>query len=689
MTPEVRALIKDAGLSRSSVEQVATMLPSDDLVLDNWIGEAIREADSVAFHVIVYAALVRERPVDARHLSAGARLAGGAYYLAAMAFRVQGEMPEYLLEGLRNTAVYHGAHAMGLLAIAVWCDEHRDSVYPDQLIPQARELVRRVDKVVLETEAFLMELAQRTNDPVLLGLIREHYPKANEVQWRKILSDARKVADGYIQQARRPILEVLPETPIYGTEQTGTVRRAAPRIGRNDPCHCGSGKKYKHCHYEKDQERLQDSSAVAGLTRRELDADTERHLTMELLEKLPAADVVRMNPAAIPRHLLTDFFFRLAIADLDRAAAGLEKLGWDDDLENAWFITMFYAVRTGRKDIGDRLMALRRPFGLKEEDLRLSARLLMARDEPAKWLRIVETAALDALKTEDADALSDLAFGVAHSDASALGLLLYRGVLPFQPADRPGNPYDDIVLPIRERLNLPVEDPLKEFLENRAVDVDLALREAEAKFEAKRREVRALNEELEQMKKDLARRERDLATDSHAPASAVADQDAILRPFREKVRKLESDLKQVHSERNAQERRLERMQARVEALSEIAQSAPTAADAEAEQEEDLLLPQEAEGSQPIRLLEFPRNFLARLSEFPHHVARGAMVILGRLASGDPAAFNGAKRLKSAPDYMRQRVGIDFRLLFRLLPDRIQVIDLIPRQDLERRIKGLR
>jgi hypothetical protein len=80
MTPEVRALIKDAGLSRSSVEQVAAMLPGDDLVLDNWIGEAIREADSLAFHVIVYAALVRERPVDARHLSAGTNLAGGPYY---------------------------------------------------------------------------------------------------------------------------------------------------------------------------------------------------------------------------------------------------------------------------------------------------------------------------------------------------------------------------------------------------------------------------------------------------------------------------------------------------------------------------------------------------------------------------------------------------------------------------------
>jgi SEC-C motif-containing protein len=27
-----------------------------------------------------------------------------------------------------------------------------------------------------------------------------------------------------------------------------TVVRAGPKIGRNDPCPCGSGKKYKHCH---------------------------------------------------------------------------------------------------------------------------------------------------------------------------------------------------------------------------------------------------------------------------------------------------------------------------------------------------------------------------------------------------------------------------------------------------------
>ena len=27
-----------------------------------------------------------------------------------------------------------------------------------------------------------------------------------------------------------------------------TYRRSSPKVGRNDPCPCGSGKKYKKCH---------------------------------------------------------------------------------------------------------------------------------------------------------------------------------------------------------------------------------------------------------------------------------------------------------------------------------------------------------------------------------------------------------------------------------------------------------
>ncbi|MEM6961924.1 MAG: SEC-C metal-binding domain-containing protein, partial [Myxococcota bacterium] len=35
-------------------------------------------------------------------------------------------------------------------------------------------------------------------------------------------------------------------------QKPDTVRRERPKLGRNDPCWCGSGKKYKKCHWAQD-----------------------------------------------------------------------------------------------------------------------------------------------------------------------------------------------------------------------------------------------------------------------------------------------------------------------------------------------------------------------------------------------------------------------------------------------------
>ena len=40
----------------------------------------------------------------------------------------------------------------------------------------------------------------------------------------------------------------LPQQPDPNATMTPIVKSAEEKIGRNDPCHCGSGKKYKHCH---------------------------------------------------------------------------------------------------------------------------------------------------------------------------------------------------------------------------------------------------------------------------------------------------------------------------------------------------------------------------------------------------------------------------------------------------------
>jgi len=39
-----------------------------------------------------------------------------------------------------------------------------------------------------------------------------------------------------------------PREASGGTDEVQTVRRDGPKVGRNDPCPCGSGKKYKKCH---------------------------------------------------------------------------------------------------------------------------------------------------------------------------------------------------------------------------------------------------------------------------------------------------------------------------------------------------------------------------------------------------------------------------------------------------------
>src|SRR5438309_19973 len=35
---------------------------------------------------------------------------------------------------------------------------------------------------------------------------------------------------------------------VGGDDIVKTVRREEPKVGRNEPCPCGSGKKYKKCH---------------------------------------------------------------------------------------------------------------------------------------------------------------------------------------------------------------------------------------------------------------------------------------------------------------------------------------------------------------------------------------------------------------------------------------------------------
>jgi len=58
-------------------------------------------------------------------------------------------------------------------------------------------------------------------------------------------ADARETRGEVPGEPARNAAAAAPRTPAVPRTPTGE------KIGRNDPCYCGSGKKYKKCHYLK------------------------------------------------------------------------------------------------------------------------------------------------------------------------------------------------------------------------------------------------------------------------------------------------------------------------------------------------------------------------------------------------------------------------------------------------------
>jgi hypothetical protein len=246
------------------------------------------------------------------------------------------------------------------------------------------------------------------------------------------------------------------------------------------------------------------------------------------------------------------------------------------------------------------------------------------------------------------------------------------------------------ILDARDALNLSPDDPIgdvvdKRFAENNSDDE--RLHTAQRSLEAKAEEVRELKEKLEQLQRELVLRERRQAATIAVPTQRP--DDAALRELRCKVDDLKTLLKERHVERNQLRRDLQKAQDDLERLQPGKTRISSDEESEAvRQEDNLLLPQDAPEVHPVRLIEFPKTFDRMLGSLPKPVARACMIMAGRLAAGEPAAFVGALRLKAVPNVMRQRIGSDYRLLFRLRPGHLEIIDLINRKDLERRLKSL-
>lgn len=707
MTPDLRDLIAGSPYVQATVPKVAQLLPGDDALLDALMAELVAQCEDIEFVICVQAALHAGRTVQGRHLARGAMLLPDKWTLGAFACQMQGEVAGALLWAISETVLPHPLMASAVFLAMHFHLEQKSGVHlPGSLLTCARKAARDPQNTNYE-KTLLFAVATMGGDPGLMELVLQHDEgkKMDDPRMKDWEEGAKKLGEQMLTIWRHPAFDLVPKEVRRTVAEGNTMRRAVARTGRNEKCPCGSGKKYKQCCMEKDAELLHHSTAIAGVTTMELRANPERYLTSQELNETSAVEAARFDPHKIPPEMRENYLAALCRGKMfERCAEAMEIFGFSAELEEAWDNISLRMAQGRRKDLVERMLKLR-PDALESKNQALQ--LFFLEDNPAKLHEHITSGAMIFLQEEkDPVAMMGFARALLNSRLCAMGILVTRGLLPLLPREQ-ASQFLKEMLEARDKLTLGPEDPISEVLDRLSLEQRTgtgreaaALREVQQRLNDKLLETRRYRENVERLEKELTHREQlaasakpstftESAAGPAASAPATSAGDAGLAELRQKVGQLRTALKERHSERNALRRELDEAHA---ALDTMRQPAPANAGngepGEASHEEDLLLPQEDGSTHPVRTIEFPKDFREKLASLPKSVARGTMTTLGRMAAGEASAFVGAVRLKACPDITRQRIGIDFRLLVRLLPDRVQVVDLIPRQDLERRIKTL-
>lgn len=97
------------------------------------------------------------------------------------------------------------------------------------------------------------ELADMQDDAVMAALARlyRHLPAETDEEKEVVATLDREHPLKDIDEAVEELVVTVADLCDLTQEQryrVETLRREGPKLGRNDPCHCGSGRKYKQCH---------------------------------------------------------------------------------------------------------------------------------------------------------------------------------------------------------------------------------------------------------------------------------------------------------------------------------------------------------------------------------------------------------------------------------------------------------
>ena len=685
---------ESARLSRDAIEALTGEIPKDAGQVDGLLEECIDGYFARAFTTAALAALHAGIPVDARHLVEGARLLPDPGFIAKLSAYMAGDVVGALVGAVADGRLSWQREAVALFLAAHWCRERGHDQHRKEIARRARMLARVAHG--LEVEAFLAATSGMLGDDELSGLIAR-LPAGT------LLPAAERWTQPFLEVARAPLLEGLDDDDAAPST---TRRRAVQRVGRNEPCPCGSGKKYKRCCATRDEERLRDSSDIAGVTRAELRLHLEDHLSLERVHSLSAHELARLDPKRIDPQLHGIILNRLIAFEEWQAVRDFFEAVGVGRFEGHACDAAAAALRAGKPDAARAFVKL---APLAEDWLGFYERLLSQGIEHSPALDVLEA---EARRMIDGSAV-DIACDLLCSPWACLGILVARGVAPLaEPWDRE-TLLEEVGL-ARDRLDLKALDPTEgmEDLWGWSEESDFyddaplvpperarAVEEAPPRDEALERMLADKEAELTRLRQELSdlhlkldeRLER--VTEPQAGASPPVEpplaEDPRVTRLKERVSTLRSELSQRHAERNQLRRQLERTSKRVDVLeAERASAERPSAEDDASDDDSDAESDDANVTLSFRIPVFSRRFRSSAEAVPDPIRRRAVILTSRIAAGHEVAFRGTRRLRLDRDLYRQRVGREHRLIFRMHAQELEAVDLVPRKDLERTIREL-
>jgi hypothetical protein len=517
----------------------------------------------------------------------------------------------------------------------------------------------------------------------------------------------------HLRISEREILKELPKQRppvIIGGDYT--VRRPVPKLGRNDPCHCGSGKKYKKCCYEPDQQLLRDASGYAGLTRTQLRSDPALVADTAPIERMRIHELKQLKPFTLNDEQLLAAYLRTEFT-------GMLELGFD--------LLFELKQRPGQESLAVMHMKDLFDAALRERNRELADKL--TRQIPAAELyengvqRLHHELLVDKERFDDLEALCREALTSAQAQRDYLLLELSYAFSDQMPAmsvvfgraailSEPERVFDNEVLfdsIEKNRIALDLEpwgDPLEEYLdwlnqrrreESRDRDKDkkieelhLQLEEARGKSDVAMQDLRRKERELTDLEKALKKMSssapsfpeklsvaKAVEPPGDFPAAPDAESRQQVAALRKKIELLKDEIRSQQGARQQLRRQLQEANQKLSHQETGGKEQPAFPAGEEEGEPAGQMPKK------IQIPEFSAAFRKSCEHLPQPVVAKALLAAAGFAARDEAVLRQAAALEQLPGYFRVRIGIHHRLLLRQLAgESLQIVDIIPRQSLE-------